>query len=59
MFNEYNTKITYYENSKLNLKKTARAYAKFYFAYYGRIALKQLKRKYNAIISSQLHQATN
>ena len=44
---EYNTKITYYTEGRLNLKKTARAHSKFYLAFYGRIALEQFKRRVN------------
>ena len=37
--NKYNTKITYYKEGQLDFKKTAQAYACFYIARCGKIAL--------------------
>lgn len=58
MFNEYNIKITYIKEGKLDIKRTAKAFAKFYIAKYARIAVIQLKRTYHAKVYSRLHQPT-
>ena len=42
---EYNTKITYYYCGRLNLKKTARAYVKFYACQYGKIIVSTIKTR--------------
>lgn len=42
--NEYNTKITYYYCGQLQLKRTAKAYAKFYMRKYATILLNKLNR---------------
>jgi hypothetical protein len=55
MFNEYNTKITYLVDNKLDIKRTAKSYAKFYVARCARITAYKLKRIYNAEIHHRLN----
>jgi hypothetical protein len=54
--NQFNTKITYLKEGKIDYKRTSKAFAKFYAAKYGRIALINVKRVYNAEISNRLYQ---
>lgn len=55
--NEYNTKITYYTNNELNIKKTLKAYAKFYAKQYAIIIVSTIKRKvYDERVFTPAHQ---
>jgi hypothetical protein len=45
--NEFNTKITYFKDGQINIKKTIKAYSKFYLAYYAKIIVTTIKQRIN------------
>lgn len=52
---EWNTPIFYYVDDEINRRKTVKALAKFYSAYYARIAVSNLKRNINERLTPTAH----
>ena len=57
--NEYNTKITYYKDGQINVKRTLKAYGKFYMAQYANIIVTTIKQRIDNEITKGLHNPAN